>query len=1093
MNEKTNDKKELVLQGQNDASQRQNKTEITPTDENLAVALNTADTLIRMQYLSELDKMNIVPLSKSEMAIDSESKVRLYHIACLTYDEKESISDKLSGVFNSIAGYDATAVFILKHDGTKTDLYMGTACDDPQKVQLASRTFSRALSGNFPGCISESQTESDVKSLLDEVMDYGSDDPLAVASISSIASTRGDGEAYLQGMEKLVDGMNGVPFNLVILASALPPEAISSIKNGYENLYTELVPFHKMSASMSSTDTESFSRAIGESISQTVTDSHGKTTNKSNTNGMSRTLTRTKQEEKTKKDKGVDIFAAAMGVVGSVAGAVVGTAFEQPFVGSSIGSNIGGAIGKAAQTMIQTPVASNSEGTSENESVSISEGENDTISEANGKTDTTTDTMGDTHSLGKTMQYSMENRSIGSLLSAIDAHIARLTACEGNGAFQCAAYLMAADQTTARMGASLYRSLLTGSSPEASVSYVNVWQDHDDTKKLCEYFKHMKHPRFSSGNELLGEVTATTTTSSQELPLHFAWPRKSLPGLMVTSHAEFSRDIIKYSDDDKGVDIGNITHMGSVSDTKVNLSLNELRKHMFIAGQPGSGKSNFCYVLLDRLSREGVHFLVVEPAKGEYSTVFGGRENVNVYGTNSKYTPLLSINPFAFPNGIDVLEHMDRIIEVFNASWPMYAAMPSILKDALEQVYVECGWDLLSSTCSYYPPKFPTFADLLSILPRVIKDAAYSEEVTSNYVGSLVTRVKSMTNGISGQIFCSEEIDNSKLFDENTIIDISRIGSGETKALIMGILIIRLQEHRSCHRDGINQELKHVTLLEEAHHLLRATSGAQSMESANVRGMSVEILTNAIAEMRTYGEGFIIADQTPSIMSEAVISNTGSKIIFRLPNIRDRSPVSEAVSLNSSQVEEIARLDTGVAVVHQSGWLNPVLCKIDLFPPESYCPLDYHPTEVPQEFLLRARGIFFELLLAKRMKVNLPSEQFCLDAIRFLEMSKYQSDKKMAHLIKGYLRDGKMDAWSSFDEMCLVVKDVLNSDKLFTPFPSDPVEWHEKAREYLKDCFDASGNTADNLIAVLIMSRNSVNSQAKQFYFKWLGRTKSSD
>src|SRR5699024_4245078 len=117
----------------------------------------------------------------------------------------------------------------------------------------------------------------------------------------------------------------------------------------------------------------------------------------------------------------------------------------------------------------------------------------------------------------------------------------------------------------------------------------------------------------------------------------------------------------------------------------------------------------------------------------------------------------------------------------------------------------------------------------------------------------------------------------------NTIIDISRIGSGETKALIMGILIIRLQEHRSCKRTGINQDLRHVTLLEEAHHLLRATSGAQSMESANLRGMSVEILTNAIAEMRTYGEGFIIADQTPSIMSEAVISNTGSKVIFRLP------------------------------------------------------------------------------------------------------------------------------------------------------------------------------------------------------------------
>ena len=1055
--------------------------DIVPSEKTLAEALDTADKMIRMHYLAELDNMRIIPLSEEEKKIAPESKVRLYHIACLTYDENESISDKLSGVFNSIAGYDTTAVFILKHDGSKTDLYMGTACDDPQKVQLASRTFSRALSGNFPGCISESTTEEQVKELLDNVADYDDEDSLAIASISSIASTRGEGETYLQGMEKLVDGMNGIPFNLVILASALSHQTISAIKSGYENLYTQLSPFHKMSASMSDTDTQNFSRSIGESLSHTMTTSNGTTDSTTDSNGMTRTLTRSKQDEKSKKDRAVDIFAAAASVAGTAAGAAIGN-----FVGASIGGSIGGAIGKAAQTMIQSPSASTSEGSSESNSISISKGKNYSESNAEGKTDSTTDTMGDSHSVGKTLQYSMENRSIGSLLSAIDVHIKRLTACEGNGAFQCAAYLMAADQATARMGASLYRSLLTGSSPEASVSYVNVWQEHKDTAMLCEYFKHMKHPRFAADNELLGEITATTTASSQDLPLHFAWPRKSLPGLMVTSHAEFSRDIIKNDGDSDGVVIGNITHMGSVSDTKVSLSLNELRKHTFIAGQPGSGKSNFCYVLLDKLAEKGVSFLVVEPAKGEYSTVFGGRDDVNVYGTNSKYTPVLSINPFAFPEGVDVLEHMDRIIEVFNASWPMYAAMPAILKDALEQVYISRGWDLLSSTCSHVPAVFPTFSDLLDILPKVIREASYSQEVTSNYIGSLVTRVKSMTNGICGQIFCSQEIDNKKLFDENTIIDISRIGSGETKALIMGILIIRLQEHRSCNRTGINQDLRHVTLLEEAHHLLRATSGAQSMESANLRGMSVEILTNAIAEMRTYGEGFIIADQTPSIMSEAVISNTGSKIIFRLPNIKDRMPVSEAVSLNESQIEEIARLNTGVAVVHQSGWLNPVLCKIDLFPPESFCPLDYCPDDVPEAYLKKARGVFLELLLCNRRMTAAPSKRYCIDAMDVLSLSHDKNDKKLSRYIKEYLDSGNMEAWDSFDELCRIVRNLFDAKKLFAPLPDDPAEWNAKACSYVKAYAATDDATVNDFLAILIVGSISVVPRVKSFYFKWL-------
>ena len=241
----------------------QSSNDMILSEKALATALDTADKMVRMQYLAELDDMEIIPLSDTEKRIAPEAKVRLYHMACLNYDEKESISDKLSGAFNSISGYDATAVFILQHDGNKTDLYMGTACDDPQKVQLASRTFTRALSGNFPGCISESITETQVKDLLDNVMVYDQEDSLAVASISSIASTRGgEGLSYLQGMEKLVDGMNGIPFNLVILASALSHKTISGIKSGYENLYTQLTPFHKMSASMSDTDTQSFSRSI---------------------------------------------------------------------------------------------------------------------------------------------------------------------------------------------------------------------------------------------------------------------------------------------------------------------------------------------------------------------------------------------------------------------------------------------------------------------------------------------------------------------------------------------------------------------------------------------------------------------------------------------------------------------------------------------------------------------------------------------------------------------------------------------------------------------------------------------------------------
>ena len=322
--------------------------------------------------------------------------------------------------------------------------------------------------------------------------------------------------------------------------------------------------------------------------------------------------------------------------------------------------------------------------------------------------------------------------------------------------------------------------------------------------------------------------------------------------------------------------------------------------------------------------------MVIEPAKGEYKNVFGGRKNVFVYGTNPNYTPLIKINPFRFAKGIHVYEHIDRLIEIFNVCWPMYAAMPAVLKEAVLKAYEDCGWDL---TLSQNPKGdiYPNFKDLLDELTYVIRNSAYSEEVKSNYMGSLVTRVKSLTNGLNGQIFTSDEIDNQTLFDKNVIIDLSRVGSAETKSLIMGILIMRLGEYRMSDASTMNSPLRHITVLEEAHNILKKTSTDQDPENPSIGGKSVELLSNAIAEMRTYGEGFIIADQSPSAVDVSAIRNTNTKIIMRLPDEIDRRSAGKAAALNDAQIDEIAKLPKGVAVIYQNDWVDPVLCRINKF------------------------------------------------------------------------------------------------------------------------------------------------------------------
>ena len=186
-----------------------------------------------------------------------------------------------------------------------------------------------------------------------------------------------------------------------------------------------------------------------------------------------------------------------------------------------------------------------------------------------------------------------------------------------------------------------------------------------------------------------------------------------------------------------------------------------------------------------------------------------------------------------------------------------------------------------------------------------MEESQYSSDNKGDYKGALCTRLRSLTNGINSLVFTSDELAPQDLFDKNVIVDLSRVGSVETKSLIMGLMVMKLQEYRIASCKDMNVPLKHITVLEEAHNLLKRTSTEQSAESSNMMGKSVEMLTNAIAEMRTYGEGFIIADQAPGLLDMSVIRNTNTKIIMRLPEYSDRELVGRAVGLNDEQIVEL--------------------------------------------------------------------------------------------------------------------------------------------------------------------------------------------
>lgn len=915
---------------------------------NALASLQNGQALLNKNYLAELEHyapMLLATNSQLSYGLDA----RLYKVERIVLENKQSTLESLTAAYTALGSAGYSVFLLLKSDGATTDIYLGVR-GIPKKMMgaEAGALVEQVFKGHFSGSQLTSINSQETEKLLFGLNHTKQNLPPSVTAVSGVPSNAViEREFFMQGLEKFIDAAEGRCYQALILAEPIDSTQLNSIQRGYESVATQLSPLLKQSLSFGENESESIGLSIGESISQSFGQSLSLTETKSTNESTSNTFTTGKNESSTQGQSFSEASQSALSKGVAIGGTILGAAAG--FIGGPMA---------AAAVGLGTNVLSTAFGKSETSSTSSSHTIGTSTSNSTGKTygsslsagsttaTTTTDTYGSTtnksanNTQGSSRQITLEtvDKGIEQLLKQVDHHLERVREARRYGAWHTAAYFIGDSTASSRSLASVFLGLMRGENSNSENFALTTWNS-DKSKMLLPWLCNLTHPRLMSDlsrNLNISYLTPATLVSGKEMAMQLSLPRRSTSTVSVVEAIPFGRKIQNVDGftqkAEKSVNLGVIRHLWTDLPQKVELDVKKLASHIFISGSTGSGKSNTVYQLLDQLNKNDVKFMVIEPAKGEYKNVFGHRDDVAVFGTNPLQAQLLKINPFKFPKGVHVLEHIDRLVEIFNVCWPMYAAMPAILKDAMLEAYKTGGWDL-DTSCNLFGKDnlFPTFIDLLIQLEKVIQQSAFSEEVKSNYIGSLVTRVKSLTNGLNGQIFASNEIDNTQLFDSNVIVDLSRIGSQETKSLIMGILVMRLSEHRMSNANGMNQPLKHVTVLEEAHNILKRTSTEQSSEGANVAGKAVEMLSNAIAEMRTYGEGFIIADQSPSAVDISAIRNTNTKIIMRLPDESDRRLAGKASGVTDEQLEEIAKLPKGVAVVYQNDWLEPVLCKIHHF------------------------------------------------------------------------------------------------------------------------------------------------------------------
>ena len=389
-----------------------------------------------------------------------------------------------------------------------------------------------------------------------------------------------------------------------------------------------------------------------------------------------------------------------------------------------------------------------------------------------------------------------------------------------------------------------------------------------------------------------------------------------IPGIVVRqSPPDFEPGPRPKTPDREELSLGNYYRGGAAT-----TSLQALTRHALITGFTGSGKSNTVLYLLDQLWKiHHIPFLVIESAKKEYRALarVNGFEELLVLTLGDETTSPFRLNPFELLPGVRVEAHLGRLQSCFDAALPQFGILPSIIAEALEKIYQSMGWKLTDLGTPDDKRLFPTMRDMFNQVIRVAENRGYAGETFHNIRAAAAGRIGGLLRGSRGRMFgCQHSFPANLIFNRPVVLELNDLNQDD-KALTMMFLLTWLREYRELHP---SKQLQHVTVVEEAHNVLSNVQSVSNTEvAADTKAKAVAAFSDMLSEVRAYGEGLMISDQSPEKLAPDAMRNTNLQIAHQLRDRYDRDAIARAMIMDEAQQEYLGKLRVGEAALFQTG------------------------------------------------------------------------------------------------------------------------------------------------------------------------------
>lgn len=864
----------------------------------------------------------------------------LYHIEELTFEQKSPRKEALENVLSSLRLDKINFVYLIVGDKRGVHFYFGI-CENLHKdisqnleidvYDIGEDILKPSIQGNFRGSKVSKLNNLDRKIIKEKINDMN-----YFGVVEGVPGINEDNENF-QGVDRLVDVMLGDEFIVSVMASPLNREEIIEIEKNLYEAYSKMYPLSKNTvqnavnegSSKNSGTTTNNSLTTGSNTGESKTEGSGinegysETTSSSKTEGSGTSEGRSDTTGKSNTDT---TGSTKNGSSTSTSQSVAESINEGKTNNSSTSTN---------ESKTETVGNQTSRGTSSNKSLSTSTGSSKSTTVGDSKS------FGESISKGSSTTNTTEyvDRESQEWLKYLDeVIIKRLDYGKSKGMFITSTFIGTKQKSSLIKLGNTIKSLYSG--VEGNKVPLEFFQVNNES--YIDMYKNFQIPIWNvkNHNEIIprsvisqymteNKLRFGNWVSTNELSLIAGLPQKEIVGLSLKEEVEFGLNYKDNIKQENQINLGKLIQSGNELDIDVYLDKENLNKHTFITGVTGSGKTTTCQkILID----SNLPFMVIEPAKTEYRILTTNYDDVLIFTLGKDNLAPFRINPFEFFEHENISSRVDMIKACIEASFDMEAAIPQIIESAIYECYEDYGWNISSNkNYKFKDPfadgvyAFPTLSDLIVKIEKVVNIQGFDDRLKNDYIGSIKARLQGLTIGSKGLMLNTKRSVNFKdLVNKRVIFELEEIKNGNEKSLVMGFILINLNEAIKANFNE-NPKFRHITLVEEAHRLLSKYEAGDSLN----KKQGVEVFADMLAEVRKYGESLIIADQIPGKLTPEVLKNTNTKIVHKIFAQDDKEAIGNTIALKDEQKEFMSSLDVGRAIVFSQGWDKAIQVKIN--------------------------------------------------------------------------------------------------------------------------------------------------------------------